>query len=235
MNIIRTICIVTCFCILQKIEGNQIISFFMRSYYTAFPDENKSKLYDRLKRPGKIALHTIENIVDYQIIKGIAATYAGYLDVSDSQGQITFPRKHNTPFVYLLITPQIEPVTMFANTIHHWIMKPELPIAFYKIEYITNTEEGKPLWRTTTQEIPNDHIIPLETITLLTEPSHIYIDVQDQIAQETQNLCLPDIYVKKGLHIVNDALFLVTISHLLRPTRNVYKTEPLFYESSIKN
>lgn len=231
----RTICIITCFCAFQKIQGNQVISFFMRSYYTAFSNENEPKLYHRLKRPGKIGLHTLEKITDYQIIKGIAATYSGYLDISDQQGQITFPRKHIAPFVYLLITPQIEPVIMFANTIHHWIMKPEIPIALYKIEYIAGTVAQPPVWRTTTQEIPNDHIIPVETITLLTEPSNIYVDLKDHPTNDTQNLILPDIYVKKGLHVVNDALFLITISHLLRPIRNVYKTEPLFYQTSVKN
>ncbi len=229
---VSVLCIVTCFLGFQKIHNNQVISFFFRSYYETYPTEPK-KLVERIKKPGKIEMHSLEHSTEYTLKAGIAVSYAGYLDISDANGQISFPRKHTAPFVYLLITPELMPVLSFNNTVDHWTLIAGQPADLFKIERIAD-EKNTYQWHITTMPLPTDMIIPLETITIFTDPKRIVVPMETVETDGTENLELPDLYVKKGPHVVHDSLYLLTISHLIRPIRQLYKTEPVFYEYQVR-
>lgn len=232
MKIAHITCIVTCFLILQKIQSNQIITFFLRSFYEAFPTTDPHTLAHRIQRPGKLGLHHIEQVTHYQLIKGTVATYAGYVDVSDDNGQILFPLKHASPQIHLLITPEITPVIMFKQTIHHWERNPSVPASLYTIEK-KESADGSFFWHTSLEALPNDLTIPLETIIILTEPEHLVITHEPIKTDNGPNMVLPDIYIKKGAHAIHHALYLITIAHLLSPISPLYKEHPLFYEQRI--
>ena len=67
-------------------------------------------------------------------ISGIFATYGGFLTVSDLNGEITFPRKHRKPFIYLIITEKMSPIIRSGNTIDHWELVEDTPVEMYKFE-----------------------------------------------------------------------------------------------------
>src|SRR5919106_1200435 len=102
------------------------ITVSMRSY----PQIRKT-IY-QLKKTGVISHIKLSNLVNPWQVAGIFATYAGYLESSDSFGYIIFPRKQVQPLLHVLITNRIEPIVMLKQTISHWIISPGSPAALYR-------------------------------------------------------------------------------------------------------
>ena len=48
-----------------------------------------------------------------------------------------------------------------------------------------------------------------------------------KITNESGNLVLPDIYVKKGTSIIDNSLYVLTIRHLFKPVETEENREPL--------
>src|SRR5437879_3856986 len=99
--------ILSSFCYYQKNNADHVINLFIKD----FP--KRAHTAKKLKKAGKIAKHTIEGILDHQPLAGIIATYAGYIEVSDVDGEMTFPRKHESNIINLIITDDITPIIMF--------------------------------------------------------------------------------------------------------------------------
>lgn len=230
MKNIHTLFILACLCAFQKAYSDTTISFYFQPYpYTQESTAN------RLAKPGKIAKHILEGITNHNPVTGIFASYAGYLDVSNTNGLIMFPRKHENPALHLVISHKIIPIAMMSNTIHHWELDKDTPADIFLVERTQDPATKLFYLKVTKEQRPKDNIIPLESLIIIAKPDKVEIPLGITLTQDQPNLVLPDIYIKKGLNYTGNALFMVKISHLFAPVKTTYKKEEKRYLSHIAN
>ncbi len=208
----------------QSGQADPIINLFIRPYPQAHITAQK------ITRTGKIARHTIEGIADYQIPAGIFSTYAGYLNISDLDGQIVFPRKHTKPIIQLIITTRITPILMFEKTIHHWELVPGVPAQMYTFEQNFDEKAKIFYWNVYPTELPENNIIPLSALIIFAKPRYFYVPTGITLTDDSPNLILPNIYARKGIKITNNALYVFNLSHFFSQVYYRYKKEPKRYE-----
>ena len=202
--------ITICFFLHKKINCDPIITLFFQPYY------DTQYITKKLSKPGKIACYRLECVAGYQTIAGIFATYGGYLQVSDTTGQIIFPLKHEEPSIPLIITTHITPITMFENTIHHWELVPGIPAHMYMIKRTFNESKKISYWQISSVPLPQYNQIPFTTLIVFAKPQHCYLPTGTFSTQEGPHLILPPLYIRKGIKITKNALYLLNIRHLLQ-------------------
>ena len=208
----------------QSGQADPVISLFIRPYPQAHATTQK------IKKVGKIARHTIEGIADYQIPAGIFSTYAGYLNISDLDGQIVFPRKHAKPVIQLIITTRITPILMFEKTVHHWELVPGVPAQMYTFEQTFNEGTKTFYWDVYPAQLPEDNIIPLSALIIFAKPRYFYVSTGITITDDSPNFILPTIYARKGIKITNNALYVFNLSHFFGQVYYRYKKQSKRYE-----
>ncbi len=216
--------ILACFLFYQNSNADPIINLLIRPY------PQPAIIMEKIKKPGKIARHTIEGFANYQIPAGIFATYAGFLTISDFDGQIIFPRKHKNPKIQVIITPEITPILMFEKTIHHWQLIPRVPAQMYTFEQKIDQETNTFYWEVKEESLPEDNIIPLSAIIIFAKPRYFYVPPGVTITNESPNLILPSIYAKRGIKITKNALYIFNLSHFFGNVYYRYKKQPKLYE-----
>lgn len=221
--------IVAVFCHNQSLFADTVITFFLEPYPATLkpckPSKGKPAMPQRL---------CLSRALDPNIVNGIIATYGGYVNVSDELGQISFPFKQVTPAIKLLITPEITPVLMGGNTVHHWTLDKNTPTAMYAIEKKQDEVTQLYYWDTQSIELPTNRAIPKETVILLAQPNDIYVATGITPSTDNPHLILPAIYVKKEIDAVEHSLFMLNLIHLFGPVDNVYdKKEALRYTSQL--
>lgn len=199
------------------------ISFFFRPQ----PLSDAEKISQKLKKPGKIAKYTLNGIVHPISVEGILATYGGYIDTSNYNGEISFPRKHQKAGVDILITPEIIPVSLFENTILNWNRVPGLPAKIYSCEQKYDDQKSEYYWETQEVALSQEVSIPPATIVIIAKPKNIDMNIGKKITSGTANLVLPDLYVKKGMNIIKKSTYMLTIRHLFKPVETQENREPL--------
>lgn len=227
-SITKYICILALFCNNPTLIAEQIITFFFKEYPVVSIPEAAAKLGGKIHKPGKIATNHAKNHIPPKL-SGIFATYGGFLTVSDIDGEISFARKHIKPFVYLLVTPKATPMVMSGNTIHHWELEEGAPAQLYKVEQQWDENVRKHYWLVTQEPVPSNKRIPLETILIFADPKYVYIPLGITLYKETPHLILPDIYIKKGINLNNNALYILNLSHYFGSIIPMYKKDKLNY------
>jgi hypothetical protein len=204
-----------------QIGANPTISFFFRA------DPDMERISRKLSKPGKLAKYTVKGALQPNLIEGIMATYGGYIDASDYNGGVVFPRKHPSDAIDILITPHINPVALFENTIAYWTRVPGLPATVYACEQKYDDTKDHYYWQV--QEVPlsEDKSIPLATIVIIANPKNIKMNPGITLTNKTANLVLPDLYVKKGIATIQNAAYTLTIRHLFKPVQTEENREPL--------
>ena len=164
-------------------------------------------------------------------IDGISAVYLGFIATSNKNGQISFPRKHQSDQIYLLVTPKIIPTFMIAPAlIHHWEIDPSQPVEMYEINRkkdkklntyyfdVTNLKDAikdSHTDRKTAEKYKNILIskeaIPLNTIALLTNPANITIPTGITLNHYSTNFILPDLIAKNGIDTTENSLYTLSI------------------------
>jgi hypothetical protein len=203
------------------LTGSPVISFFFK------PLPDTQKMAQKLKNPGKIAKHTIHGIAEHNQVAGICATYSGYIDTSDANGEISFPRKHRKDAVEIIITTQLEPIPLFENTIKHWQLLPETDAVMYSVKELYDEKSKEYNWHTQKVALPSDRVIPQDAIVIIAKPTNIVIPLEITKTIQTANLTLPPLYVKKGINIVSSSAYMLNIRHLFRPVESQEKRAPL--------
>lgn len=222
------IVIVSSFFITQKIVSDPIISLFLKEY-------QEIPQADRFKKIGKIAKEHTKGLMQGYPLSGIFSSYAGYLQASNSFGQIIFPRRHASSTLTLLITPSITPLMMFGNTIHHWELEPGVAAQLYTMTRHENTQQNLFFWTVEKGTLPANNIIPAQTIILFTKPSSISIPLGATKTDASPNLMLPDIFIKKGAVNSETTFFILNLRHFFAPINQLYKKEPTRFSSQISN
>ena len=203
-----------------RIGANPTITFFFTSVHDV------EKISKKLRKPGKLAKHTARGIIQHVPVAGLLVTYGGYVTTSSYNGEIVLPRKHQKPAVTILVTPEMVPVSLFENTILHWSLISGLPAKMYSCEQKHNNKTGQNYWNVQEIPLPADNIIPLATIVIIAHPEDIIMKIGETPTNETANLVLPDIDVKKGINIIKNSSYMLTIRHLFRPVDTQEKREP---------
>jgi len=218
--------ILACFLYNFTLWSDAIITLFIKQY-PIMPNSNYCQdLSHSLKHPGTIAEHCLYGLMDSTLQAGIFATYAGYLNVSNVQGQLSFPYKHSKKAVNMLITPHITPILMAGNTVHHWELEDANLAALFTIEQKNDDVAKLTYWDIEQIALPTDKKIPTQTIIIIANPHEIYVPIGASPVIESASLLLPDIYVKKGINHVADSLYVLNLKHLFSPVHYQYKADP---------
>lgn len=165
---------------------------------------------------------------------GHIVTYGGFVDVSDFDGLVSFPRKQSGKRISLLITPQAKPIAMFHNTLSHWELIPGIPAHFYNIEEIINEQTKKSVWVTTKIENPTDLIIPLDTVILFIDPQYARPLAQEADSLNGENLLIPPIEIDHGVDYEKNALIFLKIRHFFSSPSPAFNKQAKRYEISLK-
>jgi hypothetical protein len=213
------VCVVLLLSFMRQIIANPTITFFFE------PAQDIEKIHKKIKKPGKLAKHTVHGIMEHTPIAGILVTYGGYIQTSSYNGEIVLPRKHQKPVVTILVTSEMKPVALFENTILHWTLVPDVPAQMYSCEQKHNQKMGI-YWETKEISLPSDNIIPLSTIVIVANPKDIVIETGETPTRETANLVLPDIGVKKGIRIIKNSFYMLAVRNLFKPVETEEKPEP---------
>lgn len=223
---IITICIVPCILYNTTIFSINTLSFFMRPYPDYDLQEAANTVSHKIQKPGKLVKY-MNNAFDHQLVGGIFSSYAGFLAASDPNGQVSFPLRHSKPVTYYLVTPEIFPIIMFGNTIHHWELIPNKPATLYKLEKKKDEELNEYYWKTTQLPLPEDKKISKKAVIIFANPSKVYIPEGITPTKDSPQLILPDIYIKKSISKVPEALYVLTIRQFFAPPVKAYQHEPL--------
>jgi hypothetical protein len=226
-TIIKSICSIACFLINGMTLSDPILTFYFRPYPILPDDPYCHTVTKSLKELGKISQQCVFGILDKQIPSGIFVTYAGYLNVSDIFGDISFPYKQTKPIINILITPKVEPVMTAGNTVDHWIVSPKTPSSMVTFELKQDGVTKLDYWDNRVSDLPTNGEIPIETIIILAKPHHVYIPMGITPTQPSVNMVLPDIYVKKGLNNTSQALYALNLKHLFGTVRYLNKPDKM--------
>jgi len=204
-----------------KIVADPTITFFFK------PVPDIKKVTEKIKKPGKLAKHAAHAVVQHAPVAGILVTYAGYVTASNYNGEVVFPRKHQKTVITIVITPEMTPIALFENTLLHWQLIPGLPVQMYSCELKQNSKTGGYYWDTQEVAVPEDNKIPLSALVITADPKNIVINTGQSITNETANLVLPDIFVRKGINIMKNSSYMLTVRHFFKPIDTEEKREPL--------
>lgn len=199
------------FLLTSSLIADPRITFFFNSYRSA--EHYAQKLMTNLKNPKKLAKYKLKTIFERHQTAGIIALYAGYVQISDRNGQISFPRKQIKPQLTIVVTQEIIPIIIFGNTIAHWHLSEHVPAVAYSINFETDEKIGVTFYNTSCAgPLPHKNHIPADTLIILADPKNIIIPIGITMAKKDPNLILPPMYVKKGIDVLKNGLFFLTIS-----------------------
>ena len=202
------------------VEANPTITFFFK------PLSDVEKITKKLKKPGNLAKHTVHGIIQPAPVAGILVMYSGYVASSDYNGEITLPRRHQKAMITIVVTPEMVPVRLFENTFLHWKLIPGVPAKMYECEEKYNEKKEQYYWDI--QEVPflAGNQIPVSAIVIIAQPKDIVINIGITPTIKAANLLLPDVYVKKGINIIENSSYMLNIRHLFKPVDTEEKPEP---------
>jgi hypothetical protein len=178
---------------------------------------------NKLSHPGKLAKYTLQNKCNAQTIIGILATYSGFIGFSDTNGELTFPRKHEATSLTVVVTPVISPAIMHGNTISHWELDATKPCAVYSFERIRDDAHNLTFWQAKEVEPFPDCKIPITALIIIADPAYVYVPLGVTPTELSANLLLPDIYVKYGIKTIQSDLYYLNIIHFFGPLQKTIR------------
>ncbi len=211
----------------SEISAGHILTFF----FVPFSNEDSARhMANKFKKPHAVAKRSLLNLGGGNPIEGIFSTYYGFLNVSDSIGQTSFPLRQSKKPLTVITTQKISPIMMFNNTVSHWELVPGSPAAAYTFAFKEDKETKLSLWEVSQAAVPeNGQIPPTDTLIILAKPKNIYVPLGATLAAQDANLKLPNILARRGINTVRNALFMLNISFLFRPVDLLYKKEKTRY------
>lgn len=215
-----------CFCIsFTAIVQSATITLMFKPY------PNVKAALDQLKKPDKLAHHTLVRITEQAPIIGIVGTYAGYIQASDENGEMIFPRKQTGTQLFLLVTPEIQPVLMFPHTVKEWELVPDKPHAYFSVNRVTDPDTELTYWNVTEAKLEPAQPINLETIIVIANPQDLVIPTGITLTNSAVNLQLPTIYSQNSLDTSLNAITMMNMAYLFNPaTQCEIKKDKYFAE-----
>lgn len=213
-TIVAVIAVLTAHCSILPTKNPHIVTFFIRE----LP-------------------HTKHDIMYSKPVSGIPIAYnRGYIDVSDSNGQVLFPRKEEQATFNILVTQHITPILMLSNTVHHWEIQKECPAKMFTITQKKDPKASVMYWKAKNQTVPANRIIPLNTFIMLTAPDNVFVPTGITITTRSPQFVLPDVYIAPHARFDKDALKSINLRMLFTPvTPHYHQLRTLGYAELIKD
>lgn len=211
-------------------SSDKIVTFFLQKYPYFKLHQNKSydqeKYSKKLRQPTWIYQQIIRtSSFSTHGVPGVICLYAGRGAVSDANGQVTFPCRQQTHDMYILITKGIQPAYMIAPaTVHNWLLDSQHPSEIYKMSFKHDPKTTLFYYESTKTTLP-DNNIPLNTIILIADPQSVFIPLGATIIDESANIVLPIMYIKKEFCFVYNSLYTLAIKQYFAPTDNTLKQD----------
>lgn len=211
----------------SQISADPILTFFFKP----FPQPNSSQeILKKFKKPHAIAKRTMQGFGSANVVAGIFSTYYGFINVSNTSGQTSFPRKQSKEELLVVITQKISPIIRFSNTVSHWELVPGATAAAYRFTLKKDPKTGVALWHTEKADVPeNRQLQPTESLLIIAKPKNVYVPIGASFAHPDANLKLPDMYIKPGINTTRNALYMLSMNFLFRPIDLLYKKEKTRY------
>jgi hypothetical protein len=165
--------------------------------------------------------------------EGIYGSYFGYLNSSNTAGQLKFPRKHNDSSFKLVITERIEPLFMLENTINTWSIPEKAKYAYYSIERKKDEKSNLYFWDVQEEKLPSDRALPLNAIMLIAKPEELYVPTGIVPTTNTPQIVLPQIFVKSTIRLAENALSIVPIRQFFESISLSSKTQGADIQSKL--
>jgi len=194
-----------------QLSADHVITFFIRPYPHAQTIDDQHAMIKKLHKPGKLAKYHLKKLSRHAPTAGIFCTYAGFMDISNRIGQVTFPRKHEEPELSFVITNRISPMLMAGNTIHHWKLTPDNPATQYSAKRKQDEQTGLWYWNVQKIEPPKDRIVPAKSVLIFAKPKNLFIPEGITPTTDNPSLVLPTVYSRKNINIMHNALFVLAI------------------------
>ncbi len=205
------------------IYPKQLITFFIKPYPIVNGEDIKATV-QHLKKPGMINAHIMRKKTGYNA--GIFGTYAGYLALSDTLGQMSFPRKQEEPKIQLIVTKKIKPIYMLKGIINHWNVPEGTDVAVYTVQRKQDPEAKFYYWNVAKSKLADDRQVPLKGIVLFAGPQSIYVPTGATPTDKSPQLVLPQIYAKQTIADAANAVQLLSIRQFFEPLRSITKKTP---------
>lgn len=233
MKIIKNLfCFIILSCSISIYTINNTIILFLDKYpKIKIPKnkETKESLSKKLKQPAYVYKKKWQQKRLSSGAQGVMAMYLGNTSLSDKDGQVIFMRGHQKPSVNLLVTQGIQPVYILAPaTVQNWMLDKNKPAKMYQFNF--DKDQETELYYIEAKEIllPQDHMIPLETIIIIADPSSIFVPLGATITQYNGgNLILPNIYIKNNFDYSYNVLYTNSVKQYFDSIQSQYKQDEL--------
>ncbi|AXK60400.1 hypothetical protein [Candidatus Chromulinivorax destructor] len=187
-------------------------------------------------------------------VRGIPATYLGYIATSDRNGQISFPRKQQNDTIHLIITPRINPIFMIHPTlVHHWEILPSQPVEIYEITRkkdkklnsyyfdiinvstaIKNKKFDEQKAEMYKNILAGKQAIPLNTITIFADPKTIQVPTGISQNYYSTNFILPTL-VGREVDTKENSLYTLSIKQYFEQVNTTSKSDAAHLATMIAN
>jgi hypothetical protein len=131
-----------------------------------------------------------------KLTTNIFFTYYGNSSISDSNGQVVFPVKTPDAKFFILVSNNIQPIPMIFCTINHLEIEEGALYTFFSVQRMYDQETHMHFWSVEQLKIPENLIIPINTIIVHADPQTIYIPTGITPTSNSPQLLLPTIYRK---------------------------------------
>lgn len=218
-----------------------------KSAYSTFPNEADIKLLEKIEKivnstPSKYSKRTFKNgLKSYQApsLSGILVTYAGYMDYSKPNGEISFPLRH-TPAtkLYILISTNVTLVPVRSNTFGFEEITSQDPKD--AIMYVFNKnkdKKGNLYWGVKKTSLPaNNQLSPI-TMIIHTKPENMFVQEGDFLSEQSLHVILPNnVYLLSNYNNLKTLIkFLDDARYYEQITRKEDSPKDTIIESIIEN
>ncbi len=199
--------------------------------------ERLNKLSEPQKSPSQKSIIKNEVVDDY-INRGVYASYAGFVNRSDRDGQIIFERKTAGTKLHVIITQDIVPVPidpLKEKTIYGFELAPKSLAQHYVFEKLQDPSSELYFWRITQVPASRNKRLPYDTIIIFAHPKHMVIPLEDTVTLSGENLVLPDMFTTKNIAASTNALRFFKIRQYFAPVKFEYTFAPDAYQKMIKS
>ncbi|MCB9493607.1 MAG: hypothetical protein H6679_05010 [Epsilonproteobacteria bacterium] len=207
-------------------------------------DEKLKADFDMLEKqtPAEVSKTMVKNGLRSRLlpkVSGFIALYGGYVDYSDTDGQITFPLRHDISRLYVALTPRIELVRVQGHTVSHaqYVDSNNNPTELYQLDVETDENKQQRWWKVQQVHLPENKQISPITVTILTDPKNLYIEQGNFfIENETKQLILPRIFVVGNVQTEAQILASLDITRYFEQiTRKKQKSGETIIQDNINN
>ena len=122
----------------------------------------------------------------------------------------------------------LTPISMVEAVLAYWQLNSETPAALYRFERKQDEETEQYYWDVNQEQLPEDNIIPTNTICIIAKPQKIFVPLGITFTDKGQNFIIPPIYVKQGIMKIANVLYMLNLRHFFEPVKKEFKQEKTY-------